>query len=184
MRSSSSGVALLPCDAASEPAAAGAGLTGGVLGPFQKRTRRAKRRPATRAANSTQSWRRMLRRFFVQRWQWRAARRRRQRGGGAARRGPRRRRAAMQSTMWAGLAAEQFRAAGGEESLVDGAIVCSNATNLLQASCTPSKPQKLQIACSQLAACKTLARTRNPMHASPQAFESVLCACARPCAPP
>ena len=93
------------------------------------------------------------------------------------------RRAAMQS-MWAGLAAEQFRAAGGEESLVDGAIVCSNATNLLQASCTPSKPQKLQIACSQLAACKTLARTRNPMHASPQASERVLCACARPCAHP
>ena len=58
-------MALLPCDAASEPAAAGAGLTGGVLGPFQKRTRRAKRRPATRAANSAQSWRRMAAAFFL-----------------------------------------------------------------------------------------------------------------------
>ena len=63
MRSSSNGVADRPCDAASEPAAAGAGLTGGVLGPFQNLTRRAKRRPATRAANSAQSWRRMALRF-------------------------------------------------------------------------------------------------------------------------
>jgi hypothetical protein len=57
------------------------------------------------------------------------------------------RRAAMQS-MWAGLAAEQFRAAGGEESLVDGAIVCSNAMIRYKASCTElshSKAQKPQM---------------------------------------
>ena len=55
MRSSSNGVALLPCDAASEPAAAGAeGMIGAFLGPFQNLTRRAKRRPAT-GASSMQS---------------------------------------------------------------------------------------------------------------------------------
>ena len=64
MRSNSSGVALRPCDAASEPAAAGAEvMIGAFLGPFQNLTRRAKRRPATRAASSTQSWRRMALRF-------------------------------------------------------------------------------------------------------------------------
>ena len=61
MRSSSRGVALLPCDAASEPAAAGAEvMIGAFLGPFQNLTRRAKRRPAT-GASSMQS--RMA--FFV-----------------------------------------------------------------------------------------------------------------------
>ena len=55
MRSSSRGVALLPCDAASEPAAAGAEvMIGAFLGPFQNLTRRAKRRPAT-GASSMQS---------------------------------------------------------------------------------------------------------------------------------
>ena len=90
MRSNSSGVALLPCDAASEPAAAGAGLTGGVLGPFQKRTRRAKRRPAT-GASSMQS--RIC------------AGARRRRCSNAINAGPRRRRCSNQSTSGAGARA-------------------------------------------------------------------------------
>ena len=91
MRSSSNGVALLPCDAASEPAAAGAEvMIGAFLGPFQNLTRRAKRRPAT-GASSMQS--RIC------------AGARRRRCSNAINAGPRRRRCSNQSTSGAGARA-------------------------------------------------------------------------------
>ena len=95
MRSNSSGVALRPCDAASEPAAAGAEvMIGAFLGPFQNLTRRAKRRPAT-GASSMQS------RMAVLCWVAAAA----SQQCNAINAGPRRRRCSNQSTSGAGARA-------------------------------------------------------------------------------